>query len=85
MLRNLSLVAAVALLGAAAVASGDAARRYGTERQPPCHSLRHAASGAASVPLSLPTRGGRTLRVSVSVSDAVGNETNAVRKIRVPS
>jgi hypothetical protein len=44
-----------------------------------------AGSGAASVPVSLRTRGGRTLRVAVTVADALGNETTAVRKIRVPA
>ncbi len=42
-------------------------------------------SGAASVPISLRAAGGRTLRVAASASDAVGNETNVVRRIRVPS
>jgi hypothetical protein len=44
-----------------------------------------AASGRASAPISLQTQGGRTLRVAATASDAVGNATSTVRKIRVPS
>ena len=44
-----------------------------------------AASGTATVPISLRTPAGRTLRVAATASDAVGNETSTLRKIRVPS